>query len=156
MSVSEPGVPLTWDELEQPVLMWLLTSDEETLDLDFSAPTSPLAADLTDTEVDEALSRLEHHGLIAGTRAEGSGAVWWSQLRLTADGLRVLGEWPPAEGATINEALVLILRELAGDLPDEEAITTKRAGSAISRMTGGAVLDAIKGESYRVGGELAS
>lgn len=148
--------PVTWSELEEPVLTWVVDPEVEDLRLDFGDSTSPLSPQLNDTQVDEALSRLLGHGLIAGIRQEGSGAVWWSSLRIAADGLRVLGEWPPVEAATINEALVLILRELSGELPDEEAAATRRASTAVGKMSAETVWDAVKGEARRAGGELGS
>jgi hypothetical protein len=70
--------------------------------------------------------------------------VWWRNVRPTADGLRVLGEWPPAEAATVNVTLARILRALAGDLDEEDATAARRAGSALWKMSADIVLDAIK------------
>jgi hypothetical protein len=84
------------------------------LELSSERASSEVAGHLSHMQVDDALMRLERHGLIAGSRHEGSGTTWWMQLRPTADGLRVLGEWPPVEAATINVALAQILRALGG------------------------------------------
>lgn len=41
----------------------------------------------------------QHQGLLAGERREGAGdACWWSQVSLTVDGFRRLGQWPPEGG----------------------------------------------------------
>jgi hypothetical protein len=161
-SESSPSVavmasgPLTWEELELPVLRWVLESRQDQLELSSDRASSEVASDLSDPEVDDALMRLERHGLVAGSRHEGSGTTWWTQLRPTADGLRVLGEWPPAEAATVNVALAQILRALAAELPDKEAATAARRGaSALSKMSGEVVLDVVKGELRRLGGEAA-
>jgi hypothetical protein len=55
-------------------------------------------ADALGHEVDDALLEAEASGLLRGSRREGDGsAAWWSFVRLTVEGLRELGEWPPAE-----------------------------------------------------------
>jgi hypothetical protein len=106
---------------------------------------------LTESQFDQALRRLEQHGLIVGERGETSDLVDWLHLRLTADGLRVLGEWPPAEGAAINDALAAVLRQLAPKLPDDDATAARQAGSALARMSAGAVYDVLKEEAQRLG-----
>jgi hypothetical protein len=147
---------LTWEELELPVLRWLLESRQDQLELFWDRTSSEVTDALSDRQVDDALMRLKRHGLIAGGRHEASGTSFWTQLRPTADGLRVLGEWPPVEAATVNVALAQILRTLAAELPDEERATAaRRAGSALSKMSGEVVLDVVKGELRRLGGEVA-
>ena len=54
--------------------------------------------ELTESQLDEALRRLEQYGLIAGERGQTVDFVFWMHLRM-------LGEWPPAEGAAVNDAL---------------------------------------------------
>lgn len=66
------------------------------------------------------------------------------------------GEWPPVDGAALNDALALMLRRLAEDLPDNEATATRRAGSALGKMTAETVWDTVKGEARRAGGEFGS
>ena len=61
------------------------------------------------------------------------------------------GEWPPAEGATINDTLAAILRRLAPELPEEDASVARRGGSTVAKMSAGAVFDAIKEEAQRLG-----
>jgi hypothetical protein len=148
--------PLTWEELELPVLRWVLESRQDQLELASDRSCSEIADHLSDLEIDDAMMRLERHGLIAGSRHEGSGTTWWMQLRPTAAGLRVLGEWPPVEAATINIALAHILRALSAELSDkDQATAARRAGSALSKMSGEIVLDVVKGEVRRLGGEGA-
>jgi hypothetical protein len=56
-------------------------------------------------EVDDALLEGHNDGLTIGDRSEGNGSVcWWSQLRLTVQGLQALGEWPPT-GPRMAEAV---------------------------------------------------
>jgi len=142
-----------WEELEQPILRWAAEHESESLDFTWGESTSPLAPELADTQVDDGLLRLKQHGLVEGHRWEGSGASGWSQLRVTADALRVLGEWPPVEATSVHDALILVLRELADSLPDEkEATATRRAGSALGKMSRTAVWDSVKAK-LRSGGE---
>jgi hypothetical protein len=68
---------------------------------------------------------LQQHGLVAGAGPVATNAYErcyerWERLRPTAAGLRVLGEWPPAEDAAVNVALARVLRGLAdtGDVDD--------------------------------------
>jgi DNA-binding PadR family transcriptional regulator len=104
-----------------------------------------------ESQLDEALRRLKQHGLIAGERGETIGFAFWMQLRVTADGLRVLGEWPPAEGGAINDALALVLRHLAPELPEDDATAARRAGSALAKMSAATVLDVVKDQAQRLG-----
>jgi hypothetical protein len=47
-------------------------------------------------QLDDALQSAHDEGLVAGERAEGDGSIaYWFNLRLTVEGLRRLGEWPP-------------------------------------------------------------
>jgi hypothetical protein len=148
--------PLTWEQLELPVLRWVVSSGSEELDLDLARgkSSSPFAPALTDHQVDDALLRLQRQGLIDGEQGKASGTSWWTKLRPRPDGLRRLGEWPPVEAATLNVALARVLRDLAGEVPDEaEATAARRAGSALSKMSGEVVLDIVKAEARRLGGE---
>ena len=83
----------------------------------------------------------------------------WNALRPTANGLRVLGEWPPAEGATLNVALARILRALADSdqLSDKEDKTAaRRAAGTVARTAGEVVLDVVKDEMARLVAEASS
>jgi hypothetical protein len=106
----------TWEELEEPVLRWVLEhGDEGTGELAYRS-TEAFAGipALTQAQVAEAIKRLQQYRLAA---SEGPSATntyeRWRELRPTADGLRVLGEWPPADAAAVNVALARVLRALA-------------------------------------------
>jgi hypothetical protein len=103
---------------------------------------------LTESQVAEAVARLEEHGLVAGSSSPTMGHARWSSLRPTAKGLRVLGEWPPADAATVNVALAHILRAVAGseELPEEDETAARRAAEAIESFSGDVVLDVVKAE----------
>jgi len=145
---------LPWEELELPVLEWVfgLGHDDGAM-LERSGDAGRTVDGLTDAQVDDALRRLIGAGLIAGRRQETSDLFYWTGLRPAADGLRVLGEWPPREEAAVNAALEQVLRRLAEDLPDDDRSAARRAGSAVSKMSDQTVLDTVKGELRRLGTE---
>jgi hypothetical protein len=147
---------LTWEELELPVLQWVLSrGDEDILKLphDGDEPFVPIPG-LTKPQVAEAITRLEEHGLVAGNSSATIGYALWFRLRPTANGLRVLGEWPPAEGATVNVALARILRALAdsADLSAPEQSAARRAAGTIANTSGDVVFDVVKAELTRLAG----
>lgn len=149
--------PPTWDDFELPVLSWV---HEETwaqpgelkhLEPDHRSTELPF----TDAELDEALRRLSEHGLITGQRTEAL-VVWWNNIRPTVNGLRVLGEWPPVEAATINITLARVLRALSGELDPEDATAAKRAGSALSKMSGDVVFDVVTDRLKTLGEDVVA
>jgi hypothetical protein len=168
MSPAErPGIldsmsSLTWEELEAPVMRWALErGDDGTGELSTRDDSEFFAGipELTESQVAEALKRLHQAGLVTGNGPnETSGTEEWLQVRPTADGLRVLGEWPPAEGATINVALGRILIALADSdqVSASEKTATRRAGTAVARTAGDTVLDIAKQEMARFAREAAS
>ena len=146
--------PLTFDELELPVLRWSLELPTfAQVELLRGEPAEGLPT-LTGDQVDDALRRLEGDGLLVGGRVEGAGAFYWDGPRPTAKGLRVLGEWPPTEEASLQEVLAAALHTLAETLPDQEqASAARRGGSGVTRMAGGVVNDTAKAELRRLAGE---
>lgn len=148
---------MTWDDLELPALRWIHMAPPQdaggvsTGDLGRGDSPAEVLRELTESQLDEALRRLRQHGLIAGKRGETVGFAFWMQLRVTADGLRVLGEWPPAAGAAVNEALAAVLRRLAPELPEEDASAARRAGSALAKLSAGTVLDVLKNQAQQFG-----
>jgi hypothetical protein len=129
----------SWEELEAPVLRWALNHGGETgvLPYEGDEPFAPIPG-LTKPQVADAIARLEEHGLIAGTSSATMGYQMWYRIRPTADGLRVLGEWPPAEAATMNVALSRILRALSGseELSEPEQTAARRAAGTIASTSG--------------------
>lgn len=66
------------------------------INLAFGEP-SALVPGTRGREVDDVLFEASQLKLIVGDRGGGDGsAAWWSRVRLTAAGLRSLGQWPPA------------------------------------------------------------
>ena len=152
---------LTWEELELPVLRWALEhGDDGTGDLTYGS-TEPFARipELTEAQVAEAIKRLQQHGLMAGDEPFAtSSSEEWSSLRPSAHGLRVLGEWPPAEGAAVNVALARILRALADSdqVQEPDKMATRRAAGTLANTAGEVVMDVVKAEMTKLVTEASS
>jgi DNA-binding PadR family transcriptional regulator len=149
---------VAWEDLELLALRWLHASPPEdaggvsTGEMHLGGENAAQGLpELTESQFDQALRRLEQHGLIVGERDETSDLVYWLHLRLSANGLRVLGEWPPAEGAAINDALAAVLCQLAPELPDDDATATRQAGSTLTKMSAGIVYDVFKEQAQQFG-----
>jgi hypothetical protein len=154
------AVTETWEELELPVLRWVLEhGDEGTGQLAYeSAELFAGVPELTESQVAAAIKRLHQHGLIATNGPVATNAYEdWHALRPTADGLRVLGEWPPAQSATINVALARILRALADsdEVPEEDKTAARRAAGTVASTAGEVVMDVVKEEMTRLVTEAA-
>ncbi len=77
----------------------------------------------------------------------------WSQLRLTAHGLVLLGEWPDLDRVASAQGLTVLLAELAeeaGDTDDKKAL--RMAAGAVGRLGEGIVSSTVES----LGTELAS
>ena len=150
---------LTWDELEFPVLQWVLRDgDNGTGELPLRSTTSFAGMpEVTQSHLDEALARLREFGLVLGERVETSDYVEWPRVRPTANGLRVLGEWPPEDSAAVQAALATVLRSVADDLPEEEqeqAGALRRAAGGVGRFTRDVFTSVALGQLQGFGGEL--
>jgi hypothetical protein len=153
------SIDTTWERIDLPVLKFVRNFPYELRwRFDRKGATEELP-EFEGEELDEALRRLEEHGLIRwGDRTETSGYFFFSRLRLAPNGLRVLGEWPPSDQAELGTVLVHILRELAGEAENdgEEAKPLRRAAGAVARLGGDVVFGVAKTELGRVGGDIAS
>lgn len=152
---------LTWNELELPVLRWILDRGQGGTGQLAYRSTEPFASipEPTEPQVAEAIKRLEQHGLVSSVGPVATNAYEdWLRLRPTADGLRVLGEWPPAEGATVNVALARILRALADseEMPAEDKTATRRAAGTLVSTAGDVVMDVVTSEMGRLATEAAT
>ena len=147
----------SWERFELPILQWVKDASRGmNWRFDRSDDPSEEVPSLSGTRLDEGLRRLEGFRLVAGRRDESIGYFYWSGLRPTADGLRVLGEWPPGPEASVASALVRVLRELAEQSDEPEAKAFKRAAGAVGRFGDDIVTDVAKGELRRLGGALGS
>lgn len=151
-----------WDEIDDRVLRWVLDRDADsdwqgrTENLVFRPEPESQAAfrgDLDARQVDEALTRLYGHGLIAGDRGATAHYAYWSQLRLTAHGLILLGEWPDLDRVASAEGLAVPLTELADEASNaEDTKALRQTAGAIGRLGEGIVNSTVAS----VGKELAS
>jgi hypothetical protein len=149
---------LAWEDFELPILRWVFEGSDGTtgeLAHDGREP-SVVGTDITEAQLEEGLSRLLEFGLIDGARSATNTYTRWRNLRVTADGLRVLGEWPPTEVGAVNLAVARVLRGLVDQAPPEDQTAVRRAAGSISRVAGDVVLDAAKGELRHLGGELST
>jgi hypothetical protein len=147
----------TWERVDEPVLRFVQEAEYNAqYRFDREGPTEE-APHLDGVELDDALRRLGEHGLIAwAQRVETLGGYTYSRLRLAPDGLRVLGEWPPAERAQLGAAVVTILRSLAEDTDDPaEQKPLSRAAGTVARLATDVAFDVAAGEARRLGGDLA-
>lgn len=147
----------TWQQIDEPVLRFVQNAQYNArYRFDRKGPTEEVP-ELDGAELDDALRRLGEHGLIAwAERVQTFGAYTYSRLRLAPDGLRVLGEWPPAEHAQLGAAVVAILRSLAEETDDPaEQKPLRRAAGAVAQLATGVAFDVAAGEARRLGGGLA-
>jgi hypothetical protein len=144
-----------WERIDLPVLRYVQEFPYNMeWRFDRSGPTEELP-ELEGEEVDESLRRLRDHGLVWWhDRTETSGFFSYVRLRLTPDGLRVLGEWPPSEEAQLGAALVQVLLALADDAQEPEAKPVRRAAGAVGRFANDVLFDVAKGELNKMGGDI--
>jgi hypothetical protein len=144
---------MAWETLERPALQWVLAqprkqTDWLTHDSDDYAAVVP---ELTQAQLNEALHRLCQAGLITGPGpAEGSGATTWMNMRVTADGLRALGEWPFDLEMTVASLLAEMLDGLAEEGDRSSASRIKRASGSVMRFGD----ELVRVELRQVGKEL--
>ncbi len=150
--LSSLVVVSTWDAVDDLVLRWLFAQDSNPdwdgrlRDLVLRPTPEPQTAfddDLDARQVDEALTRLKGYGLLVGERHETTHYAYWSQLRLTADGLVVLGEWPDLDRVASAQGMVALLTELAEEATDtEDQRALRKAAGSIGRL-GDAVVNSV-------------
>jgi hypothetical protein len=130
---SQCGSMTAWSDIDEPVLRWLLKQDSTwfaswNLQLTLRPEPEPepdFGPGLDSRQIDEALQRLAGDGLIHGERLESVGYASWSRLRVRAQGLIALGEWPDIDAVTSFagiQALVAALAEDADDPEDKSAL----------------------------------
>lgn len=128
-----------WDRVDEPVLRWVASlgsamSEGSRVDLELRKPHPfPGISGLTSQDVQESILRLRSHGLIDATEAAGMQHSTWTRLRVTAQGLIVLGEWPDLDRVATAASLHRLLRALSEDAPKEEQTALRRAAGVVSR-----------------------
>ena len=159
----DPGYPerirtaqTDWEAIDRPVLAWI---KDQPLDVEWQFNRGDEPSDeipsISNDELDLSLRRLMESELVVGKRYETSGFYAWTHLRISAGGLRILGEWPPVQGADVSHLLCLMLEELAEDAPEGEARWYRRAAGAVTRFGTAVLTNVLMSEARRGGGELA-
>lgn len=150
------GEPTEWERIDLPVLRWAHEKPwGNNWQFDRGDDASDEVPGVSNNELDASLRRQTDAGFIAGNRTETIGYFYWAQLRITANGLRVLGQWPPDLGAGVDQALILLLGQLADQAAsEEEAKWYRRAGGTVSRFGAAVVTGVVLGEVRRAGGEV--
>jgi hypothetical protein len=143
-----------WDDIDQPVLRWVrglpaLLEQDRTYEL---AVRDPIECEeipgVRSHEAHASLQRLLGVGLIdAGCTEYVSGAKWYN-LRVTAQGLAVLDEWPDLDRVASVAGLQLVLQQFAATADDDDKSVLRRAAGAIGRLGD----DLVKGTLKSVAG----
>jgi hypothetical protein len=150
----------TWTEIDEPALRWLLEQDSnpdwggriKLVVYGQPQPFRDLDDEIDSRQADEALTRLESHGLIAGVRTGSAMAAFWSGLRLAPRGLILLGEWPDLDRVASLEGLQAVFTGLAKQAEDAgDRTALRRTAGAIGRLGEGIVESTIES----LGEELA-
>lgn len=153
----------TWTESDEPVLRWLQEQAPsflpETWYLQLGLRDSVEPPDevpgLNSEQMDQALTRLQEHGLIAGKRQETIGYASWSGLRVTARALQVLGEWPDLDQLTSAVGMKMLLDELAKSAEDpEDQGALRRMVGVIGEVGEGIALSTLNTAAGDLGGGL--
>lgn len=153
----------TWTERDKPVLRWLREQGSSFLPEPWNlrlglrdwveAPEE--VPGLTSQQMDQALVRLLEHNLIDGRRQEAIGFASWSGLRLTAQGMQVLGEWPDLDQLTSAVGMKMLLNELAKSAADsEDQGALRRMVGIIGEVGEGIALSTLNTAAGDLGGEL--
>jgi hypothetical protein len=151
-----------WHDVDERVLLWLADEAPASfppfrLELTIRPDDQPSeeVPGLTERQVDEALLRLESHGLVSVRERSGTiGLATYNSPRLTALGHRVLGTWPDLEQLSVMEAIRLALLAVAEDSPPEERPALRRAVGIVGELGGAIVQSAAAGTTAELGGEL--
>ncbi len=90
--------------------------------------------------------------MIEAERGETTHYAIWSRLRVKADGLIILGEWPDLDRVASAQGVVTLLTELAAETTSpEDQKSLRKAAGAVGRLSEEIVNSALES----VGGELA-
>jgi hypothetical protein len=143
----------TWETTDERVLHWVFSlppvigRDRPNGGLYvFPKTTSEPCRDiggLDSRDVANALDRLHSFGLItANTHDLGREAHWWN-LRLSADGLRLLGEWPDYDQLATAVGIRSVLLHLSKAAPRDDASVLKKTAGIVARAGDDAVRELV-------------
>jgi hypothetical protein len=152
-------VTTLWDEVDEPVLRWVfslppsLSMELHTLELREPEPFEPIPG-LDSRQIHDALSRLVSHGFVDGRESAAMQSSTWNALRVTAQGLIVLGQWPDLDRVASAAAIHRLLTALAEDAPVEERSALKRAAGAVSRTAAEVITGTVTDVARAAGREV--
>jgi hypothetical protein len=152
-----------WSKVDEPILRWVasLPSTLRPYRVEYvvrAAEFDHALPGVTGVEAEASLTRLLGAGLIAGTRGGTMGPDYkdiWSDLRVTASGLVVLGEWPDMDRIATATGIHHLLRAVSEQAPREQRAGLRRAAGLVGRTIDGVVRDALLETAGAVGGDLA-
>jgi hypothetical protein len=151
-----------WADIDEPVLRWLAGPPDAKrpwrLELTLRPepePAEELEGAIDTRQFDDALIRLRDFGLVAGERREAIGYASWWQLRVTGQGLQVLGVWPDLERLTSAAGLSALLDGVADEAEggdDKRAL--RRTAGLIGQLGDGIVMKTLEAAGDELGREL--
>jgi hypothetical protein len=150
-----------WDRVDELVLRWVaslppsLAFEMWGLEERDPEPFEPIEG-LRSDEVHQALERLASYGLIDGRASRSMRDTTWSQLRVTAPGWMVLGEWPDLDRVATAAGLHRLLTALADEAPEEDRTAVRRAAGVIGRTADEVVRGTAADLAKALGKEAAS
>jgi hypothetical protein len=127
-----------WDRVDGPILRWVASlgslDSPAQLDLELREPV-PFEgiAGVNSLDVQQSLTRLLSHGLIDGREFAAMQNSTWSDLRVTAAGLIVLGEWPDLDRVASAASFHRLLRALSDNAPDTDRTALRHAAGVVAR-----------------------
>jgi hypothetical protein len=151
-----------WERVDERVLRWLAAQQPTIGSVQYRFETrEPVPDDdlpgLSSLEVHESLERLESYGLVDGRTSSAMANTTWTNLRVTALGLIILGEWPDLDRVATAASVHLLLRALAEEAPESEKSALRRAAGVVGRtgddIVRGTVADLAKTAGRELGGK---
>jgi hypothetical protein len=149
-----------WETIDEPMLRWVAARppslDVEIHQFPLREPEPfPDVDGLDSRDANESLLRLQSANLIDGIHGRTMGGDHWTELRVTAHGWIVLGEWPDLDRVATAASIHRLLRALADDAPEDDATALRRAAGVASRTVDAVVRDALAEVAHGAGEELA-
>lgn len=149
-----------WERIDEPVLRWVASLpspfDIGILKLATREPEPFEDVPGIDTfEAHESLMRLSSHGLVDGDQSGTIGYRLWGKLRITAQGLIVLGEWPDLDRVATAAALHRLLRAMSDEAPEEARSVLRRAAGVVARTADDVVRGTAVDVARTLGREVA-
>ncbi|HEV8452350.1 MAG TPA: hypothetical protein VGQ45_13030 [Gaiellales bacterium] len=154
-----------WSRVDEPILRWVASSLPSQLrgyridypvteaDFDVSLPG------ISGLDAEASFTRLLGAGLIEASDRSGTMGPQrkdiLADLRVTAEGLVLLGEWPDMERIATAAGIHHLLRAVADQAPEDQRTALRRAAGLVGRTVDGVVRDTLLETAGAAGGDLA-